>query len=598
MRLADLLVESALERGINQFFGVTGRGSLHLSDAIARSAESDFVPMLHEQSAGFAAMGFTGASGQPSVCLLSTGVGSTNALTPLVCAWQDQVPVIFISGQNFSDFASTLNPTSKRTYGEQELNLRPMVQGVVKKFVFVDNPGNFEENFQDALDALTEGRPGPIWVDVPLDFQSSKVVRRSSRSNRTLASKISPPHAMDTFAETVEKSKRPIILVGPSMIFHPEKSAVVEQLTDLALPVVFESGAESLFPASFTNSLGAIGTMGSSPAAIAALEAADAVIGLGALFRINITGNDVRVFAPNAKLFLFDYDSNEIPPPLATRCVSFDTSPTAALEKLGLIDGDHGEWMKACQEAKALTLSLAAHPTDLRLGVDLHELAELLPDSAEEDAIFVTDSGFCEVILPTNSRLGPHQKWVHPFSQGSMGFGTSGAIGASHAFPERQVILIIGDGSLMMNLQDLHTISSLKLRIKILVIDNDMYGIIRLRQESLFRGRTIGVDESTGLGAPDWQEIAKGFGLPFTEVSTDLISVESLSSALSSPGPSLSRIQGSLSQEYWVPSKALTMKTAQVGADSKSIFLQALDLQLEMARRIFASPGSEREREE
>lgn len=547
----------------------------------------DFVPVMHEQTAGFAAMGFTAATGVPSICLLSSGVGSTNAISPLVCAWQDQLPILFISGQNFSSTASALKPTTKRTYGEQELNLGSIVESLTKKFVIVNNPDTFESSFTSALAELNEGRPGPVWVDVPLDYQSAKVnalgLSGESRDTRAAMDKVQ----IGQFERLVQSANRPVILLGPSLNLHPDKSNILKALEDVGLPVVYEPGAESLFPRFHGNSFGPVGTMGCDPRALAVLESADLVIGIGALLRISLTGNNPEHFLPGTTFLIFDYDSSEIPEPLCHRSYFMGAPSLEAISSLRNERGRYKDWALAIEKIKRGPTEPNEPKTD-QPGLDLHSLSEILCDAAEDDAIFVTDSGFCEVILPTNSRLVEGQTWVHPFSQGSMGYGTGAALGVANAFPRRQIVLIVGDGSLMMNLQDLHSIVSSHLNIKVLVVANDMYGIIRLRQADLFRGRLIGVDQSSGIASPDWPSLIVGLGIRFVDLIDHPVSKDSLASALAASGPTVVRLKGSPHQNYWVPHVTTGHPDSKSFRVESNPFLQVRSLRLSQIRAALA----------
>lgn len=588
MRLADALVEVLLEYGTSEAFGVTGRGSLYLTDAFARSENFNFTPLLHEQSAGYAALGYTSVSGKPSVCAVSTGVGSTNALTPLICAWQDQLPVIFLSGQNFSEFSTSLNPTGKRTHGEQELDLSPMVRSATKSFYLVDTPNNFEDSFRRALDSMFDGRPGPVWIDVPLDFQSAKVSLSPNRNpmrtyNPQELKKVEFPSS-----QLLEKANRPALLIGPSMRLDPSFGKLATLVERLGIPVFFESGAEDLFPTFHPNSIGAVGQMAGDPRAVACLENADLVIALGSLLRTSLTGTRIVDFLPNAQFVIFDYDDNEVPEALSNRATFAGKDFSSFLDSVIAQNKRYSSWLDACLVAKTIPHSALQIAGDSS-GIDLHTLGSLLSHVSDAHTIFVSDSGFCEVILPSNTPLSENQRWLHPFSQGAMGFGTGAAIGAAGAFPDAKIVLVVGDGSLMMNVQDLQTISSKKLNISVVVVDNDMYGIIRFRQENLFRGRFIGVDEETGVSAPDWEQLAKSMNLCFTDILDSNHLDSRLGEALSIKGPNIVRLKGNPTQRYWEWVSAPMKKNQGEMASRATTIIEDRENQLEAAREALSA---------
>lgn len=548
MRLVDYLMNVLVQEGVTKAFGITGRGSLFLNDAVARSKEVDFVPLYHEQDAGFASLGFSSETGRPSVCMVSSGVGSSNALTPLVCAWQDQVPVIFLSGQNQSWAASALRPTTKRTYGDQELDLTNMVQNLVKSFFVVSNPGTFPSDLQGSLQAMLAGRPGPIWIDVPLDFQSSRVGGAALGTQRGLAEQIG--ELMPGVTSVVRSASRPVLLVGPTARHLPRLDLVFDATIRLGLPVVCEAGGENLAHSFSPNFIGAVGKMGSNPRAQAVLESADLVVSLGSTFRSNLTSKSFADFLPGATFLVIDLDRMELPEELNSRAVFLGPSPLELWDALEREAGRFATWISGCQELVGV---VAVEPVSEPWGrsVDLHELASALPSSALEGTSFVTDSGFCDVILPSTTQLRKGQKWHRPFSQGSMGAALGMVAGLSQVSPRRPIVAVIGDGSLMMNVQALQSAAQLSPDLKIILIDNDMYGIIKLRQSSLFRGRKVGVDADTGVGPVDWGLMAAAFGFDFEVYSRDIPLDDFLTRVLSRSGLCLIKLEGAPDQGYW-----------------------------------------------
>lgn len=570
MRLVDFLFNELAKYQISNVFGVTGRSALYLSDGVAKSKELNFTPLLHEQSAGFAASAYTAYSGSPSVCLVSSGVGSTNAVTPLICAWQDQLPVVFVSGQNFSSNSSASQATTKRTFGEQELDIGQIVRSSVKRFLYVDNVLSFPKNLEEALNVMTQGRPGPIWIDIPLDFQSASI-----KVDGSAADYLPPPRAEggifgdEKIPLVVAEARRPLAVLGQGLLTSLERDGIIAQLRSASIPVAFEAGAEDFFPGNEAMNVGMLGAMGCSPLAVALSAEADLIITLGTTFRSSLVGQHPGDFAPSAKILAFDFDDSEIPPSLADRTLFGGAVTEEHLVKvLSLIDSDR-KWLQQAAELQRKRPRLLEANVD-GVEIDLHFLANLLPECVSEEAVFVTDSGFCEVILPGNTQLGARHRWVHPFSQGSMGYCLGSVIGIANANDAAEIVTVIGDGSLMMNVQDLHTIASNNYNVKIVVVDNDMYGIIRLRQEDLFRGRTIGVDSSTGVQSIDIGSLSEGFGLKFVDLSKGPLTASALKLALAEKGPVVIKINGSRTQSYWTPEKTGMLRKGP-GSDSPAI---------------------------
>jgi acetolactate synthase-1/2/3 large subunit len=563
MRLADAVIAKLLQFGIQETFYVTGRGSLFLTDAVARDSQILGMAVHHEQSAGYAAIAAAVASKRPSSCILSTGVGSTNAISAVLSAWQDEVPVFFISGQNHSNSSSAITGEGIRSYGEQEANISEIVSSITNFSMTVSDPSKIMEIMDSAHRAATGKRMGPVWIDIPLDFQSARV-RTDEGSLNPEVDLGEPPQGQEPFKLAsggptlsatdalfmLSNAARPIVLLGNGSVWAG-RTELTGFLSRLGIPVVYESAAAGVYSLVNQGSIGSVGTLGCSRAGNFALQNSDLILALGSQFRTSLTGENEKAFAPAAKIISVDHDRSQLRNQFQNRVLSVDLSVAEFLNEVRQapsMGNMNSGWGEKCLEWKRDMPGFPSEPSRSR--VDLYQLAEELPNLSPKDSIFVTDSGFSELIVPTNSPFTNSQEVVHPHSQGAMGFALPASLGASLA-TDLPVVAVIGDGSIMMNIQELQTIFEQQRDIKVLVISNNAYAIIRRRQEELFRSRTIGTDSSNGVSLPSFEKLALAFGLPFLSIQTlDESTRPLLARFLSEPGPGICEIAGLENQDY------------------------------------------------
>lgn len=551
IRVADHIVNKIFDAGADSCFLVTGRGALFLNDALARHDEINIVPVHHEQTAGFAAVSYADKSGKPGFCMVSTGCAMTNALTAVLNAWQDGIPCIFVSGQNKLEETTHFTRKQIRTFGQQEADIIPMVESITKYAVMITDPETVDEHINEAIHQATTGRKGPVWVDVPLNVQNMRIEPENSTHDVT---PVSLPKAsateIDRVVDSLKKADRPLVLIGSGI----RSAEAVEEFQDLVehhqLPVVFSGSAVDTFGSTNPLSIGSVGIMGCTRAGNFALQNSDLLLVIGNRLTTMTTGEQLDKFARGAKRIVVDIDENE--------------HQKNELRIDQFVHSDANYFIGELSKAEALTpkkewldrLSYWKEYFDREgiIGgeegpVDLHDLARELGHSMSDNAAIVTDSGLIELVLPTNIPFKKGQRCIHPASQGSMGYALPAVIGAHYAGVE-QLITVIGDGSVMMNLQELATIQFQKIPAKIFIVNNNAYAVIRKRQVQLFRNRTIGVDEQTGVGIPEFEKIAAGFDIPFKRINDTSELKDGLKEVLEMEGPVLCEIMGKPDQNY------------------------------------------------
>lgn len=553
MRVVDYIMQRLAKAGVRHVFQVTGRGALFLNDALAKHPDLIPVSLHHEQSCAFAAVGYAEQSGGLGACLVSTGCAATNAMTGVLSAWQDGIPTIFISGQNILRETSRHTGVPLRTYGQQEADIIALVAPITKFAHMLSRPEDIVATMDQALHLAQSGRKGPVWLDIPLDLQSALIEPDGIPELAPSINAETPVPAPEDIAQITEAlrtAQRPVVLIGRGVRSAGAEYRLVNFIERWNFPLTYAASATDVYGSANRLSVGSVGAMGCSRAGNFAVQNADFLLVLGSRLTPLTTGPDFRKFARAARIAVVDIDRVEHSKD-GIRIDYFVESDIAAF--LDAMDkqevrGVNPAWVDKCLHWKTLFSSVETEfaSTDV---IDLYQLADRLSELLPQPSTLVTDSGLVEVILPTNLRFAPGINCIHPVSQGAMGFALPAAVGAQHA-KSQPIVAVVGDGSIMMNLQELESVRYQKLPIKIIVINNNVYSIIRRRQHDLFRKRTIGTDPANGVSCPDFAKVADCFDLHYLRIENIAQLDEGLAALLAHPGPVLCEIMGRADQGY------------------------------------------------
>ncbi|MBO6564267.1 MAG: thiamine pyrophosphate-binding protein [Pseudomonadales bacterium] len=551
-RVADYIVEKLHEESVGHVFMVTGRGALFLTDAVARKTEMEAVCTHHEQAAAFAAVAYADAREGLGACLVSTGCASTNALTGVLSAWQDGIPCVFISGQNMVKETSRFTGKNLRTYGQQEADLIPMVSSITKYAVMITDASQIVYELEKALHLAMEGRRGPVWIDVPLDIQNMRIEPETLPGFEADSVQDFEPSESDLgfLAQALQEAERPAILVGSGVRAAGAEQALATFIESNQIPTTYAASAPDIYGATNPYSIGSVGIMGCSRAGAFTVQNCDLLLVLGNRLTSMTTGSDCSKFARAAKVIAVDIDPEEHTKETVKvdRVIQADVGQVLeALNKLTPLEFDRA-WTEKCQHWK--TVFPRCEPGHRQSEViDLYHLADCLTETLPDESVLVTDSGLIELILPTNVGFQEGQRAIHPASQGAMGYALPAIVGA-HYSSGKPVIGVIGDGSIMMNLQELETIRHNNLPVKIFVVNNNAYAVIRKRQVGLFRSRTIGTDPDNGVSCPEFEKVAEAFGISYRRIDQSSGLSDQLKSVINEPGPVLCEIMGDEDQGY------------------------------------------------
>lgn len=551
VRVADYVIDFLQRIGIDTIFTVTGRGILYLTDALAKSGITS-VSVHHEQAAAYAAYGYAQAKKDLGACLVSTGCAATNAVTGVLCAWQDAVPCVFISGQNSLQETSRYTGIPIRTYGSQEADLVPIVQSITKYAVMITDPQNIAYELEKAIELAMTGRKGPVWIDIPFDVQNMRVDPDALKHYKLEAepNRLALEDDITYISDRLEEAKRPVILVGSGVRSAGAENSLREFLEAYPMPVVFATSAVDVYGAGEMYGIGAVGSMGGSRAGNFAVQNSDLVFVLGHRLSSMTTGNQFEKFAREAKVLAVDIDPIEYTKKMIhiDRLIVSDVKDVLCRLRERELTIECQSWLDTCIHWKSV-FPKCENSYREKERVDLHYLADTVGKFMKENACIVTDAGFEELIVPSVLELFGGQRCIHPVSQGAMGFSLAAAMGAYCATGE-QTISVNGDGSIMMNLQELWTVHHYNIPIKILIANNNCYAVIRKRQRDLFRRRTIGTDASNGVSCPSFKKVADTFGIPYVRVDTGTELEEKIQSVFQREGSVICEIMCVEDQPY------------------------------------------------
>lgn len=551
MRVADYIIQYLKDKNIKNFFSVTGRGSLFLNDALARDKDVKSFFFHHEQSAAFAAITTPHINNNISCCMVSTGCASTNTLTAVLSAWQDSLPVIFISGQNFLNETTNYKKKKIRTFGQQEADIIEIVKPITKYSKMVTNPFQIKYELDKAFFFANDKVKGPVWLDIPLDIQNSKLEEKKLKSfNKNYEIKKCSYKSIHKVFSEIKTSSRPVILIGSGI----KNSNCIDEFKKFVngyrIPVVHTSSSSSILGAEYKLSIGSVGSQGCSREGAFAVQNSDLVLVLGSRLNSLTIGLDTKKFARNAKKIIIDIDKEEHTKNKLDNSSLIISDLGFFLERMNKkkIKIKWNKWSQKCVNWKKIFKD-KKDIINISQKINLYELSVVFSKTLPKDTIFLCDSGFIDVILPTNINFKKNQICIHPVSQGSMGFALPAIVGAYSA-KKKNIVSVIGDGSIMMNLQELQTIKDYKIPAKIFIINNRMYGIIRRRQKQLFRGRTIGTDDTNGLGCPDFKKISKAFGIKYKLIKNKKDLKSKVNNVLKQTKTVICEIMADENQEY------------------------------------------------
>jgi len=505
----------AYDLGIETMFSVTGGGAMFLNDSFGNHEKLKVVYNHHEQASAMAAVGYAKANESYGLVCVTTGCGCTNALTGLLDAWQDNVPVIFISGQVKLKDTTAGTGFPVRQLGVQEANILKIVSNITKYSVMLTNPDLVKYELQKAAEIAKKGNPGPVWIDVPQDIQGASVETEKLVSFKGISrEKTIDSDNIDFIQSALNSSHRPIILAGNGIRLSNQRQEFKQFVYKLKLPVVFSYLSLDLLPSDDELNIGRLGTKGDR-AGNFAVQNADLVLVLGSRLSIPLTGFEYDKFARDAKIVVVDIDENEH----SKKTVRIDNFIKGDLRDFFKIEDitltkNYKDWLITCKKWKEMW-PVYQQEYKNQSPINMYEFIDVLKDSSEENTHFVSDAGSAYYVTSQAIQLKSSQRYHTSGAQADMGFTLPASLGVSFAKPDSTVVGITGDGSFQMNIQELQLMKHHQPNLKLIIWNNSGYLSIKTTQRKFFQDRFAGTSEKNGLSFPESEKIASAYGLEF-----------------------------------------------------------------------------------
>lgn len=544
MKLSDYVIQRVAQE-VRHIFLLAGGGSMHLVDSVGRCEGLDYVCNLHEQASAIAADAYGQYTNSLGVALVTTGPGGTNALTGVAAAWLDSTPCLFISGQvKRTDLAVG---RGVRQMGFQEINIIDLVRPITKYAVTITEPSSIGYHLEKALHLARDGRPGPVWIDIPLDVQAAEI-------DETKLQKFDPAEVPNSFdpdllkkhvgkaIQLFNQAERPVLLVGNGVRLAKGMGDFLELIDILQVPVLATWKAIDFLPEGHPLYIGRPGAVGQRGANFTQ-QNSDWLLILGARLDLGQTGYNHRNFARTAKKIMVDIDQAEIRKVDMAIDVPVCADVKAFIQEFirqrcSIQCRDRSTWWSRCKEWKAKYPTVLVKYGEEDRGVNNYVLVDVLSDEmSEEDLLVPGSSGACSEITMQAFRVKQGMRIFNSPGLGSMGFGIPASIGGCLASGRRRTICIDGDGGFQLNIQELETVKRLNLPIKFFVLNNEGYASIQATQRAYFLGRYVGSNVSSGLTLPDIRKIAFAYGLPAVQIQDHSSIRKSVREVLEQEGP-------------------------------------------------------------
>ena len=551
-KVSEFIADYLVGKGVTHIFTVTGGGAMHLNDALGHHERLTCIYNHHEQASAIAAEGYTRMSGRLAAICVTSGPGGTNAITGVLGGWLDSIPMFVVSGQVKRETTIHATEIPLRQLGDQEYDIVASVRPMTKYAAIVLDPADIAYHLEKAYYLAVNGRPGPVWLDVPLDVQAALIDAdglrhydpESDDGDKTVRYDTSLTNAI---VEKLKTAKRPVLLLGTGVRLADCRDDVLRFAETARIPIVTAWNAHDLIWDDHELYCGRPGTVGTRGGNFI-VQNCDLLLVLGCRMNIRMISYNYKDFARGAYKIVVDIDENELKKPT----VNIDMPIWADLRDVvgDLLKADlaavcsesHEKWIAWCRAVNArfpaVLPEYRGEGTPLNPYVFVSDFFQGLDD---DDQVVCGNGSACVIgfqaaVIKHNTRLFTNSGCA------AMGYGFPAAIGACVARGGRRVICIDGDGSFQMNLQELQTVVYNRLNLKILYLNNNGYHSIRQTQQNLFKGRPlVGVCDGNGLSFPQAERLAYAYGIPFIRVACES-DVQKLLQKMKDDGPLFAEI--------------------------------------------------------
>jgi len=585
MKLSDFVANFIAQQQVKQVFLLPGGGNMHLVDSVGKQKDIETIAVLHEQAAAIAADGYSQASGNIGVALVTTGPGGTNAITGVTGSWIESVPVMIISGQVKRP---DLKPSADmRMLGFQEIDIVKIVSSITKYAVTIMEPSDILFHLEKAVFLAKNGRPGPVWIDIPLDVQAIEIDENNLKGFTPQLEIKSLQNDVEVALKIIMSSKRPVVLAGNGIRLSGKSNLFIQLFEKLNIPILTTWKACDLLDEEHPLFFGRPGTVAQRGANFIQ-QNSDCIISLGSRLDFGQIGYAQEAFAREAKKIIVDIDPMEFQKFKFEIDVKINANVSDFLIELEkqtseILPLKIAEWIDRCLNWKNRYPVVIQEYRDKKEYVSTYVLVEEVSKQCTKDDVIVPcSSGSGADITSQTLKVKKGQRVLNSPGLGSMGFGVPQTIGACIATNKRSICLN-GDGGFQLNIQELETIKRMNLPIKFFYLNNQGYLSIKVSQNNYFEGRLVATDASSGLTLPDIQKIAYAYGIKSNKINNQSELEKGVNEALNSEGPFICEVM--IDPEERVSPKV----SSAIGANGKMVSKPLEDLAPFLSREEFLS---------
>lgn len=545
MRVSDYIAATLYNAGVEDVFLVTGGGSMFLTDGLACHGKIRCIPCLHEQAAAMAAISYAQYRENYGACFVTTGCGGTNTVTGVLHAWQDHLPVVYVSGQCNREEMMTSVPVPVRSIGQQEADIVSIVKSITKYAVTIMDPDDAVYHVEKALYLAKCGCAGPVWLDIPLDVQEAIIdpekVRHFEPAELPLLKTQPTEEELADVVAALESAQRPAVVLGAGVRDADAREVFEQFVHRYNIPYVGTRRGWDILPKSDPLH-GGLADIRGNRAANMIMQSADVLLVLGCRLSLFTTGYNYELFARGArKVIVVDIDEMEHRKGTVRIDQLINADAKAFLLALPALKmQDTASWVQKCIHWKEVLPVFTPDQQEDVNGISKFAFINALNGYLKEDSTVVTDAGAStEIPMQGLYYTNIGQRYIGSATQCEMGFAIPATVGASIARNKKEVLCIVGDGSLQMNIQELQTCTTQQLPVKIFVWNNGGYATIIGHQKGLFKGRFVGVDAASGTAFPPFDKIADAYGFTYYRAATLAELDQVLPKVMAATGPVL-----------------------------------------------------------
>jgi acetolactate synthase-1/2/3 large subunit len=537
MRVSDYVIQFLRDKyGVDTVFTVSGGGCIFLIDSLGTTDGVKYVATHHEQAAAIAAEGYARINNKLGAYVVTSGPGGTNALTGTLGSWLDSIPVIVISGQVNKEMTTNYTGLPLRQLGDQEFNIVESVKNMTKYAVQVNDVSEIRYHLEKACLLATTGRPGPVWLDIPLNIQSVDITPDELVGYDDPIQTYNPSE--DDIKKLISKwnnAKKPLMIVGNGIRLSNGVKQLFDVLTATNIPVISAVNGNDLVNEDYPNYFGRFGTH-AQICANKILSECDFVLSVGTRLYVRQTGYNFKGFAKQAYKVHVDIDKAELDKPTLHTDLKIHSDASLFLESIlkNNLPKTDNEWIKQCSTLKQDSPKVLQRHRDNKGYASHYAFIEELSKSMPHDHHIVTSDGSANVVTMQVMDLKGDQRLITNTGCAPMGYGLPAALGAA---THHKIVCLEGDGSLHLNIHELQTMKHYNLPIKLILLNNDGYTSIKISQKTFFNGRFVASEKNSGVSFPKFEKVFAAYDLPYMSILSNEDIQPTLDKFLSQDGP-------------------------------------------------------------